>query len=375
VEARHLDFRRAPDHSARAMASAIAYDHPVVVTGGAGFLGTEALRQLREAGCKDIRVVDLNPVPGGDIEGVRSFVADIRMDDLTRAFAGAKTVLHLAACQYHTPLAKSTYDLPFFEVNVDGTGRVVEAAKKAGAARLVFVSTNMVYGLPQALPVRETHIKNPFGPYGQSKIKGEALVAAAHGKGLETAIVRPGLIVGPGRIGVVARVFDWILKGRPIWLIGNGGNRYEVMSSEDVASLVLAAGSESRSAHEHTAFNCAAKSVPTMREWIEKVIEVEGSRSRIIGLPGKPLKAAFRALESARLSPLRKDQYLIADIDYYLDATLAKETLGWTPKWGGLEAILETFRWYKSGGAAIAHAKPNAGGSNARSRPADGPSV
>jgi dTDP-glucose 4,6-dehydratase len=357
------------------MREPIAYDHPVVVTGGAGFLGTEALRQLRAAGCKDIRVVDLNPVPGGDVDGpdgrTRSFVMDIRSADMAKAFDGAKTVLHLAACQYHTPLAKSTYDLPFFEVNVDGTGRVCEAAKKAGAERLVFVSTNMVYGLPQQLPLPETHITNPFGPYGQSKIKGEALVAAAHGNGLDTAIVRPGLIVGPGRIGVVAKVFDWILKGRPIWLIGNGNNRYEVMASEDVASLVLTAGL----ARGHHAFNCAAKSVPTMREWIEKVIEVEGSRSKVVGIPGKPLKAVFRALEPLRLSPLRKDQYLIADIDYYLDATLAKNTLGWTPKWGGVDAILETFRWYKNGGAAIAHAKPSSSPDGGRSRSVNGASA
>ena len=141
---------------------------------------------------------------------------------MQRAFDGAKTVLHLAACQYHTPLAASTYDLPFFPVNVDGTRRVLDAARRGGAERLVFVSTNMVYGLPQQLPLTEAHVRNPFGPYGKSKLEAEKLVEAAHGNGLDTAIVRPGLIVGPGRIGVVARVFDWILAGKPIGSSGAG---------------------------------------------------------------------------------------------------------------------------------------------------------
>jgi dTDP-glucose 4,6-dehydratase len=323
---------------------------PVVVTGGAGFLGVEVVRQLLAAGCTDVRVVDLHPyaADGADDAAdarratVRTFVVDLRRGDLGDAFAGAKTVLHLAACQYHTPLAKSTYDLPFFPVNVDGTRRVIEACARGGAKRLVFVSTNMVYGLPRVLPLTERHPKDPFGPYGKSKLAAEALVERAHGKELETAIVRPGLIVGPGRTGVLARVFDWVLAERPIWLIGDGANRYEMMSVEDVASLVLAAAR----GRGHGAYNCAAASVTTMREWVERIITLAGSRSRVVGIPGRPLKAALRLLEGARLSPLRKDQYLIADIDYYMDAGLARRELAWAPKWGGLDAIVETFRWY-----------------------------
>lgn len=317
---------------------------PVVVTGGEGFLGREVISQLVAQGITDIRSVDLvaNPKPLPD--GARFFEADLRTADLTEAFKGAKTVLNLAACQYHTPLAKSTYDLPFFEVNVDAMKRVIAAAEKAGAERHVFVSTNMVYGLPQQLPLPENHPTDPFGPYGQSKLKAEAAVKASHDGGLDSAIVRPGLIIGPGRTGVVARVFDWILANKPIWLVGNGKNRYEMMHVADVASLVLAAG-----AHRGWGiYNCRAKEVPTMRGWMEAVIEKAGSRSKIVGIPGGPLKVAFRALETVRLSPLRKDQYLIADRDYYMSSGVAEKELGWTPKWTGLDAIMDTFRWYTS---------------------------
>lgn len=317
---------------------------PVVVTGGAGFLGREVLTQLLAAGVADVRLIDLAPFEGPVPAGARFFRTDLRSGDLSEAFDGAKTVLHLAACQYHTPLAKSTYELPFFEVNVDATRRVIEAAERAKAERHVFVSTNMVYGLPQKLPLPEDHPTEPFGPYGQSKLKAEALVERSHAGGLDSAVVRPGLIIGPGRGGVIARVFDWILKDKPIWLVGNGRNHYEMMHVADVASLVIAAG-----AHRgFNAYNCRAKEVPTMREWMEAVIEKAGSRSRIFGIPGAPLKVAFRWLEKVRLSPLRKDQYLIADRDYYMSSERAEKELGWSPKWTGLDAILDTFRWYTS---------------------------
>ena len=328
-------------------ASAVCPEGPVVVTGGAGFLGGVVIEQLLARGVTDIRVVDLVPASNPKLAhdprvSVRYFKSDLRSDPLDVAFEGARTVLHLAACQYHTPVAPTTYDLPFFEINVEGTRRVLEAAKAGGARHLVFVSTNMVYGLPQQLPLTEKHRRVPFGPYGQSKLEAEVLVEAAHSATLKCTVVRPGLIVGPGRTGVVERVFGWIRRGRPILMIGNANNRYEIMHVEDVASLVLAASVHDRFA----AYNCASVSVPTMREWIEAVKRVDRSRSPIIGVPGRAVKPVLALLERVRLAPLRKDQFLIADIDYYMDASLAKEDLGWSPRYTGLEAILDTYRWY-----------------------------
>ena len=318
----------------------------VVVTGGAGFLGGVVVQQLLARGVTDIRVVDLVPArqAGVDSAGgkVRYYQRDLRSGALEQPFDGARSVLHLAACQYHTPVARNTYELPFFEINVGATRRVLTAAKRGGARHLVFVSTNMVYGLPRALPLNERHPLAPFGPYGQSKLEAERLVGEARGPAFGTAIVRPGLIVGPGRTGVVERVFGWIRNNRPIVMIGDANNRYEVMHVEDVASLVIAA-----SVHQaNDAYNCASLSVPTMREWIEAVKKVAGSRSIIIGVPGGVVKPVLALLERVRLAPLRKDQYLIADVDYFMDASLAKKDLDWSPRYTGRDAILDTYRWH-----------------------------
>src|SRR5439155_7090488 len=115
--------------------SSIRYDHPVVVTGGSGFVGRDVVRLLVEGGCPDVRSVDR--AGAQPCAGARAIALDLLRDDLAPAFDGAGTVFHLAGCQYHSTLAPHPYDLPFAAVNVTGTARVLEAARAAGVARLV----------------------------------------------------------------------------------------------------------------------------------------------------------------------------------------------------------------------------------------------
>jgi hypothetical protein len=82
-----------------------------------------------------------------------------------------------------------------------------------------------------------------------------------------------------------------------------------------------------------------------MREWITAVKDKASSRSQIVGVPGAVVKPVLSVLEQVRLAPLRKDQFLIADLEYYMDASLAKKELGWSPKKSGLEVMMDTFEW------------------------------
>ena len=326
----------------------IHYAAPVVVTGGAGLVGRDLVAQLVAGDCPDIRIVDLEAPAGGAPAGtgpVRAFRMDLRTDDLAPAFDGAGTVLHLAACQYHSPLASSTHRLPFAAVNVAGTRRVLEAARRGGARVFVFVSTSMVYGLPVSVPVREDHPRRPIGPYGRSKVEAEDLVAAAHRREMRTAIVRPPALYGPGRTGVVTRVFDRILAGQPIPMLGDGRNRQELASPEDCARLVMLAGHDGDA---HAVYNCGAAAVPTMREWVTALIDDAGSRSAIVAVPAGLAEPGLWLLECVHRSPLRREQYAIASRDYTLDTTAARGRLGWAPRWSGLEAALAGFRWYRA---------------------------
>jgi dTDP-glucose 4,6-dehydratase len=335
------------------------YDAPVVVTGGGGLLGREVVPRLLAGGCRDIRVIDRRPGVGLGAPGVRHHVMDIRSDDLASAFAGARTLLHLAACQYHSPLARTTYGLPFAEINVNGTRRTLEAARRAGVATIVLVSTSMVYGLPRQVPVREDHPCRPLGPYGRSKLEAERLVESHHVEGTRTAIVRPPPLYGPGRTGVVSRLLDRILDGRPVLMVGDGRNRQELVAPADCARLVLLAG---QGEPGFAIYNCGAASVPTMREWLTALIAEARSPSALVSLPGVLAKPGLALLEFARLSPLRREQYAIMDRDYVLDATAARGRLGWVPRHGGVEAALAMFRWYRE-------TRGGQGGANGRHDP------
>lgn len=322
----------------------MSYDHPVVVTGGAGLLGREVVARLESVGCRDIRVIDLHSHPSST---VASHVLDLRSGGLGDAVRGAGTVLHLAACQYHSPLASSTYRLPFFEINVDATRRLLAAAITAGVRRFVFVSTNMVYGLPQQCPLTEDHPRVPIGPYGRSKRDAEDLVTERIQSGaIGGAIIRPGLMIGPGRTGVIARIFEWVLAGRDVWLIGGGRNRYQMTAVSDCAQLVMLAGLADR----FGVYNCGSVEVPLQREWVQALIGDAGSGSRVRTLPGGVLKPVLRALEAMRASPLRGDQYEIADLDYVMDVSAARQQLGWDSRLSDTAAIRETFAWYREHG-------------------------
>src|SRR5262249_29437524 len=93
-------------------------------------------------------------------------------------------------------------------------------------------------------------------------------------------------------------------------------------------------------------YNCGSSDVQPMRTWVEAIARRKGSRSRVWTLPGPLVKPALRALEAARLSPLRIDQYEIADLDYILDTQRAKDELGWAPALSDAEAALQTFDWF-----------------------------
>ncbi|MFH1131183.1 MAG: NAD(P)-dependent oxidoreductase [Pseudomonadota bacterium] len=318
------------------------YDNPVAVIGGAGFLGQELVKQLVNAGCPEVRVLDLCDYPADCRDNVHVFRIDTRTSDLTKALKGVSVVFHLAACQYHSTLGPSTYRLPFFDVNVYATQRLLDVAQALRIGRFVFASTNMVYGYPQEPQMRETHPLQPFGPYGHSKLEAEKRVERACEAGLDASIVRPAVIIGPGRVGLFSNIFERILHGSTIWIIGPGNNRVQMVASEDCARLLLLAGASKG----FSIYNCGADNPPTMRELFTSVIDYANSRSQVRGLPSLLVKTGLWALESLHLSPYRKDQYAVADLDFVLNTSAAKEQLGWSLKWTTEQALIETFKWY-----------------------------
>jgi UDP-glucose 4-epimerase len=172
----------------------------ILVTGGAGFIGSHLVEQLVESDAGSIVVLDnlhRACLPDQIAEAVRFIKGDVRNRvTVENAMSGCEVVFHLAAqSNVMGAIADAEY---CFSSNVTGTFNVLQAALKAGVKRLVFTSSREVYGDPTRLPVRETSPLRPKNAYGTSKVAGEIYCRLAVREGVEVVILRLANVYGPG---------------------------------------------------------------------------------------------------------------------------------------------------------------------------------
>jgi UDP-glucose 4-epimerase len=191
----------------------------VVVTGGAGFVGSHLVDTLLQRGTGEVVVIDnLSRGRLSNLERhkhdprLRLLQADIRdADALRQAFEGARLVYHLAA---QSTVMGSALNVDYtFATNVGGTYNVLKAAADEGISRIVFSSSREVYGEPLTLPVDEGHPLLSINTYGSTKVAGEALCRAfARERQLETIVLRLSNVYGPRDFGRV--IPHWIEQAR-----------------------------------------------------------------------------------------------------------------------------------------------------------------
>lgn len=322
-----------------------------LVTGGSGYLGYALVQDLARRG-RTVRSLDVAEPPGHP-DGVAFTRADIRDRAAVRtAMAGVEVVYHTAA---KVPLTKATRG--FWEVNVEGTRIALEEAARAGVSFFVHTSSSAVFGAPERCPITRDSLTNPAEPYGAAKLAAEALVRGAMERGQRAAIIRPRTILGPGRLGIFSVLFDWIRRGRRIWVIGDGENPFQFIHVADLADAMTRAAGIGRSAIYHV----GTDQFGTLRADLETLIRHAGTPSRVTGLPVRPAISILRILDRMRLSPLAPWHYLTYHKPFYFDVRPTMEELGWTPAYGNVRMLCETYDWY------VAHAGDASGTSAHRS--------
>jgi len=223
-----------------------------LVTGGAGFIGSELVRQLAGRSV-EVLVVD-NLVNGRrehleDLLGdsVRLVVADIRDDHrMAQLLQDLDVVYHLACLgvrhSIHSPLENH-------QVNADATLHLLCQARAGGVKRLVYVSSSEVYGTARSVPMTEEHPTLPNTVYGASKLAGDCYTRAFHHTyGYPTVVVRPFNAYGPnchheGDSGEVIPKFTLrCMAGRPMVVFGDGTQTRDFTFVSDAARGILLAG-------------------------------------------------------------------------------------------------------------------------------------
>src|SRR5262249_23443522 len=213
-----------------------------IITGGLGFTGQYLWKELIRLN-QQVTLFDITepaePVP----DPVRFVRGDIRKPaDLARLkLAQDDVVYHLAARVFHLGAPYSNRDQWFRDVNVEGTRILLDAMEVSGANKLIFFSTDMVYGIPDQTPVPTTHERRPLGPYGRSKMDAEDLLSTYRERGMHITLFRPRLITGAGRFGILTKLFRLIEANLPVPLIGDGSNHYQMVSVHDCVAAALRA--------------------------------------------------------------------------------------------------------------------------------------
>ena len=312
----------------------------VLVTGGAGFLGVNLLRYLRDRGYGLVSL-DIADYPYADLQGaVRVVRGDIRnRRDVETAMQGVDLVVHCAAAlPLYSPEDIHTTD-------VDGTRRVLESARAHGVTRLVHISSTAVYGIPNHIPVMETDPLYSVGPYGKAKVEAEEVCFEFRRGGMIVPVLRPKSFIGPERLGVFALFYDWAADGHGFPILGNGRNRYQLLDVEDLCEAIVLCLTLPGDRVNDT-FNIGARDFLTMREDYQAVLDAAGFGRKISTLPAAPAILTLRALEALGLSPLYKWVYETAAKDSVVGVEKAEQVLGFTPRFSNRDALLRNFRWY-----------------------------
>src|SRR5215472_15900351 len=210
---------------------------------GAGFVGATLVRRLVTSGYRvrvldDLSTGDAAHLAGVDTELVKGDIRDAAaLDD---ALAGMGSIIHLAAAG---SVIGSVQDPGTnFDVNVLGTFRVLDAARRAGVSRVVMASTGGALIGDATPPVSERSLPKPISPYGASKLAGEGYAHAfARTYGLRTVAIRFGNVYGPWssrKRGVFNVFFESIHSGTPLVIYGDGTASRDYVHVDDISSAL-----------------------------------------------------------------------------------------------------------------------------------------
>lgn len=308
----------------------------VLVTGGSGYFGCTLVAALRARG-DEVAVFDLVDVPDRP-DDVTFFRGDIRDASAIAAACEGIDVIHHNVAQ--VPIAKDAAS--FWSVNVDGTRNLLAAAEKKGVAKTILVSSSAVYGVPVRNPVRVDDPPKPEEAYGRAKHEGERLALAAIERGLDVTIVRPRTILGHGRLGIFTILFDWVSRGKPVYVLGGGHNRYQFVHCDDLADACIRAG-ESRGP---AVFNIGAERFGTMRAALEALVAHAGTNSRVRSLPFGPTVKAMELTSRIGLSPLGPYHSMMYGREMFFDTSAAREALGWQSRFSNEEMFIDSYDHY-----------------------------
>ena len=312
----------------------------ILVTGGAGFIGSELVRQLAATGNVVTVVDNLTNGKLHNIEelfgnNVRFYQADIRNRDMMKTLMqGQDKVFHLACLgvrhSIHSPLENH-------EVNATATLYMLETAQEANVKRFLYCSSSEVYGTATTVPMNESHPTFPMTVYGGSKLAGEAYARAYFQTyGLPVTVVRPFNSYGPrshheGDSGeVIPKFILRTMTGRPMLVFGDGTQTRDFTYVSDTASGIIRAGLSQNTIGETINLgSCREISISELAATVKQVTGKSEAEIRYVDpRPGDVLRL-------------------------FADSGKAQKLFGFTPKISLRDGLAKLLDWYTTEGLSF----------------------
>jgi len=303
----------------------------IIVTGGAGFIGSHLVNELIR---QNNKVVVIDNLSSGRKENInpkaKFYNVDVRDKKIAEIFKEEKPeiVFHLAA----QPLVDEAYNNPFeaIETNVMGTVNVLEICRKRGdIKKIIVVSSDKAYGKATELPYKEHFPLRGDHPYDASKSSADLIAQTYFSTyGVPVVITRFSNVFGPGDLNfsrIIPGTMEAIIKNKELPIRSDGKMIREYTYIKDIADGCIKLADSKEDTHGH-AFNFGSKNIFSVIDVVKKIDQ---------------------ALET-------KTNYTILNIskneipEQYLDWAKAKEKLDWEPKTSFEQGIKETYDWYKN---------------------------
>ena len=297
----------------------------IVVTGGAGFIGSHIVEALAK---EENEVVVIDNLRTGNVAKLNNinhkFVnGDIRdLDCLISSFQNADTVFHLAAALSVPESMEKPVE--YNDINGNGTLNVIKAAQECGVRRIVFSSSAAIYGDNPALPKVETMIPEPLSPYAVNKVDGEYYLNLFKTNTLSAVVLRYFNVFGPRQdpdsayAAAVPIFIHRAIKGQEINIYGDGQQTRDFVFVKDIVGANL---------HARTApagvYNVGNNSTTIIQSLAEKIISLTKSKSKLINVPERPgevkhSRASIEKIISTGWHPsFPFDEALVKTIEYY----------------------------------------------------------
>jgi UDP-glucuronate 4-epimerase len=299
----------------------------ILVTGGAGFIGSHCAEALLNLGVEVVVFDDFNDFYNPAIKEnnlaailnritlIRGDIRDAELVEKTFTQHRFDAVIHLAA---RAGVRPSISDPKlYFTTNIDGTFNLLDACRHHGVNRFIFASSSSVYGINEKVPFSENdRIERTISPYAATKIAGEQICSNyAHLFGIHCACLRFFTVYGPRQRPdlAIAKFTRAIRDGKPIDRYGDGSTARDYTYIEDIVQGILAAAAYTETS-SFEIFNLGGSATTTLAELIQLIEDAVGQKAQIRQLPDQPgdvpktyadVEKAHRLLDYQPHTPIR----------------------------------------------------------------------